>query len=289
VEQRYDAVKDVLEGNGPWPGDIDPVVEVATAECCGAGGRRSAVLALSPADRPTDKAYVSRPAEFLRLQLRLRVAVFAATVAVAAVLALMGVWWWPAFFLALGLLFVLERLAGKGRNLDPEHLRRGIRGEEAVADVLAALPSSYWVLHGVWTGHGDVDHVVIGPTGVFALETKAWEGRFYRSRGHLHYNGKPAEHVLRQARGAAGQVRQLLLEAGIDEWVEAVVVAARGSVSRSPIRFRQANVVSIEDVVDFVTGRRHWIRSSKLLAVVATLVESGEEDRSGDRGGPPSA
>ena len=65
---------------------------------------------------PTDKAYVSRPAEFLRLQLRLRVAVFAVTVAVAAVLALMGVWWWPAFFLAIGLLFVLERLAGKGRN-----------------------------------------------------------------------------------------------------------------------------------------------------------------------------
>ena len=191
-------------------------------------------LALSPADRPTDKAYVSRPAEFLRLQLRLRVAVFAATVAVAAVLALMGVWWWPAFFLALGLLFVLERLAGKGRNLDPEHLRRGIRGEEAVADVLAALPSSYWVLHGVWTGHGDVDHVVIGPTGVFALETKAWEGRFYRSRGHLHYNGKPAEHVLRQARGAAGQVRQLLLEAGIDEWVEAVVVAAQAPSHAPP-------------------------------------------------------
>jgi hypothetical protein len=253
------------------------------------GGGAVPWLTLSPADRPTDKAYVSRPAEFLRLQLRLRVAVFAATVAVAAVLALMGVWWWPAFFLALGLLFVLERLAGKGRNLDPEHLRRGIRGEEAVADVLAALPSSYWVLHGVWTGHGDVDHVVIGPTGVFALETKAWEGRFYRSRGHLHYNGKPAEHVLRQARGAAGQVRQLLLEADIDEWVEAVVVAAQGSVSRSPIRFRQANVVSIEDVVDFVTGRRHWIRSSKLLAVVAALVEPGEEDRAGDRAGTPSS
>ena len=55
-----------------------------------------------------------KPAEFLRLQLRLRIAVFAATVAVAGVLALMGVWWWPAIFLALGLLFVLERLAGRG-------------------------------------------------------------------------------------------------------------------------------------------------------------------------------
>jgi len=95
--------------------------------------------------------------------------------------------------------------------------------------------------------------------------------------------------VLRQARGAAGQVRQLLLEAGIDEWVEAVVVAARGSVSRSPLRFRQAHVVSIEGIVDFVTGRRHWLRSAKLLAVVATLVEPGGDDRSVDHGGTPSA
>ena len=177
--------------------------------------------ALPPARRPTDKTYMRKPAEFLRSQLRLRIAVFAATVAVATVLVLMGVRWWPASFVALGLLFVLERQAGRGRVLDLEPLRSGILGEQAVADALAGLPSSYWVLHGVSTGHGDVDHVVIGPTGVFAIETKAWQGSFYRRRGQLYCNGKPAEHVLRQARGAAGQVRQLLLEAGIDEWVEA--------------------------------------------------------------------
>ena len=142
---------------------------------------------------------MGKPAQFLRSQLR-RIGVFAATITAAAVLGLMGLWWWPAVPLALGLLFVLERQAGEGRVLDPEHLRKGILGEEAVADVLAGLPSSYWVLHSVSTGHGDVDHVVIGPTGVFALETKAWEGAFYRSRGRLFCNGKPAEHVLRQAR-----------------------------------------------------------------------------------------
>ena len=268
--QRYDAVKERVGGQG---------------------NRKDAMLwpALPPARRPTDKTYMRKPAEFLRSQLRLRIAVFAATVAVAAVLAVMGVWWWPASFVALGLLFVLERQAGKGRVLDLVPLRRGILGEEAVADVLATLPSSYWVLHGVWTGHGDVDHVVIGPTGVFALETKAWQGSFYRRRGQLYCNGKPAEHVLRQARGAAGQVRQLLLEAGIDEWVEAVVVASRASVSRSPLRFRLAYVVSIKDVVDFVVGRRHWIRSAKVLAAVASLAEPGEEDGSVDRGGTPSA
>jgi hypothetical protein len=223
--------------------------------------------------RPTDETYVPKPAEFLRSQLRLRIAVFAATIAVAGVLALMGVWWWPATFLALGLLFVLQRLAGKGRVLDPERLRRGISGEEAVADALAGLPSSYWVLHGVSTGHGDVDHVVIGPTGVFALETKAWDGKFYRSRGQLYCNGKPAEHVLRQARGAAGQVRELLLAAGIDEWVEAVVVAARASVSRSPVRFRKSYVISIKDLVGFVIDRPHSLSSSTVLRAKTTLMQ----------------
>jgi Nuclease-related domain len=223
--------------------------------------------------RPTDETYVPKPAEFLRSQLRLRIAVFAATISVAGVLALMGVWWWPATFLALGLLFVLQRLAGKGRVLDPERLRRGISGEEAVADALAGLPPSYWVLHGVSTGHGDVDHVVIGPTGVFALETKAWDGKFYRSRGQLYCNGKPAEHVLRQARGAAGQVRELLLAAGIDEWVEAVVVAARASVSRSPVRFRKSYVISIKDLVGFVTDRPHSLSSSTVLQAKTTLMQ----------------
>ena len=214
-----------------------------------------------------------KPAEFLRSQLRLRIAVFAATISVAGVLALMGVWWWPATFLALGLLFVLQRLGGKGRVLDPERLRRGISGEEAVADALAGLPSSYWVLHGVATGHGDVDHVVVGPTGVFALETKAWDGKFYRSRGQLYCNGKPAEHVLRQARGAAGQVRELLLAAGIDEWVEAVVVAARASVSRSPVRFRKSYVISINDLVGFVTDRPHSLSSTTVLQAKTTLMQ----------------
>jgi hypothetical protein len=245
--------------------------------------------ALPPARGPTDKTYMRKPAEFLRLQLRLRIAVFAATIALATSLAVMGIRWWPASFVALGLLFVLERQAVQGRVLDLVHLRRGILGEEAVADALAGLPSSYSVLHGVSTGHGDVDHVVIGPTGVFALETKAWQGKFYRRRGQLYCNGKPAEHVLRQARGAAGQVRQLLLAAGIDEWVEAVVVAARASVARSPVRFRKSYVVSIKDVVGFITERPPSLSSSTVLQAKTTLMRPGEQDRSVDRGGTSSA
>jgi hypothetical protein len=78
------------------------------------------------------------------------------------------------------------------------------------------------------------------------------------------------------------------MEAGIDEWVEAVVVAARASVSRSPARFRQAYVVSIGDIVSFVTDRPSSLSGSTVLRATATLARPGE-GRSVDRGGTPSA
>lgn len=213
-----------------------------------------------------------KPAEFLKSQLRLRVAAGAAIVLIAGLLAFTGVWWWPALLGALALLLLLGRHTGQGKVLDPERLRKGIVGEEAVAEALTELPPPYWVLHGVPTGHGDVDHVVIGPTGIFALETKAWEGAFYRKHGQLFCNGQPAEHVLRQARGAAGQVRQLLLEAGIEEWVDAIVVATSASVARSPLRFRQAHVLVIEDLLPFITRRSRALSHSMVVRATATLL-----------------
>lgn len=67
------------------------------------------------------------------------------------------------------------------------------------------------------------------------------------------------------------------------------MVASRANVSRSPLRFPKAYVVSISGVVDFITGRRHWIRSSEVLAAVASLVEPGGDDGLVDRGGTGSA
>ncbi|HSL14757.1 MAG TPA: hypothetical protein VK962_00645, partial [Actinomycetota bacterium] len=81
---------------------------------------------------------------------------------------------------------------------------------------------------------------------------------------------------LRQARGAAGNIRQLLLDHGIDEWVDAVVVAARASVARSPMRFRKAYVVSIDDIVEFVMGRARWVSTATVLRATASLVEPSD-------------
>ena len=66
------------------------------------------------------------------------------------------------------------------RKLMPELDRRmrGVEGEVLVGGVLDALAADGWrTLHDVDLGHGNIDHVAIGPGGVFSVETKSHAGR----------------------------------------------------------------------------------------------------------------
>lgn len=54
---------------------------------------------------------------------------------------------------------------------------RGAAGERKVGAILDRLGPDWHVLHGVWLGRGDIDHVLVGPGGTFTIETKANRGK----------------------------------------------------------------------------------------------------------------
>ena len=54
--------------------------------------------------------------------------------------------------------------------------RKGTLGEHAVLAILESLSDRYFVLNDVKTATGNLDHIVVGPTGLFAIETKNWRG-----------------------------------------------------------------------------------------------------------------
>ena len=57
---------------------------------------------------------------------------------------------------------------------------KGAEGEVAVARALEALPEGWVALHDLaWPGRerANIDHVVIGPGGVFVVDAKNWSGR----------------------------------------------------------------------------------------------------------------
>lgn len=50
--------------------------------------------------------------------------------------------------------------------------RKGAAGEEAVAHELDKLPDGWFVVNDVRVGGSQIDHIVLGPKGVFCIETK---------------------------------------------------------------------------------------------------------------------
>lgn len=91
---------------------------------------------------------------------------------------------------------------------------KGARGEERVAALLAMLPSDYHVFHNVVTqGNQTIDHVVIGPTGFFAIETKIWQGRVAIEEGMITINGqRPSRDPVQQVKAAYHHLQQFCLE-----------------------------------------------------------------------------
>jgi hypothetical protein len=58
--------------------------------------------------------------------------------------------------------------------------RGGRQGERAVINALSSsLNDDYYLVNGAYLkgGGGDVDHIVLGPSGIYVLETKNWSGK----------------------------------------------------------------------------------------------------------------
>ena len=81
-----------------------------------------------------------------------------------------------ALVLLLRFLFVLARRKIEGLEQEPVDLSGEAEAYDQVRNTLEELPDDFRVIHDLSTPFGKVDHVVVGPTGVFVLATKAWKG-----------------------------------------------------------------------------------------------------------------
>jgi hypothetical protein len=68
---------------------------------------------------------------------------------------------------------------------DPDRWARGAAGEAATADLLTHLPRRFVVLHDrqIPGARANVDHLVIGPTGVWLVDSKSYRARLRVRRG----------------------------------------------------------------------------------------------------------
>jgi hypothetical protein len=87
---------------------------------------------------------------------------------------------WRGWLLIAIELGAIAAMVVANRRFEPRFDRwlRGAQGEELVGEILDGLRTDGWhVTHDVSFGRGNIDHVLVGPAGIFAIETKSHRGR----------------------------------------------------------------------------------------------------------------
>lgn len=100
-----------------------------------------------------------------------------------------------------------------------ESFSRGGHAEEQTAQRLTALsPYDFFALHDRrWPGTtaANIDHVVVGPSGVFVIDTKDWSGDLRLESGRLFRGQEPCDDHLHKVTAQAEAVREALADIGL--------------------------------------------------------------------------
>ena len=109
----------------------------------------------------------------------------------------------------------------------------GWAGEKQVTKLLSSkLSDDYLLLNDLRlrSGGGDIDHIVLGPSGVFVLETKNWSGDVtchgdeWQRAGRGSFRGSPSLQVKRNAAKVKQAVDASPSLRALDVWVKGIVV-----------------------------------------------------------------
>ncbi len=121
-----------------------------------------------------------------------------------------------------------------------ERRDRGATGEEQVGGLLEEMADRGWrMIHDASLGRGNVDHILIGPPGIFTIETKSHPGPVRVARVHGE--------TLRQAQAQRKAIERVT---GVE--VEPLIVFSRAWVDRPMARRKGVRVVPARMLVRYL-------------------------------------
>jgi len=157
--------------------------------------------------------------------------------------------------------------------------KQGYEGENKVSKILSStLSNEYYLINDVVfsDGYGNVDHVVLGPNGVFVIETKNYGGKIicygdewsrqYTNKKNGSFNrfihfelGSPSK----QAKRNSVRIKRVIESSETFKsrriWVEGIVVFANQSVDLK-ISNPTLPILKIEELPDFIVTRKSNIQ-----------------------------
>lgn len=102
-------------------------------------------------------------------------------------------------FIAFRVIQSLEKQNRKDMKRNNNTWGKGSEAESVISKSLNELPHDFKVIEDFDTGRGNIDFIVIGPTGIFTIEVKASSGRISYYGGQLRINNRiPEKNYLTQ-------------------------------------------------------------------------------------------
>jgi hypothetical protein len=148
---------------------------------------------------------------------------------------------------------------------------RGAAGERKVGAILEGLGPEWHVLHGVWLGRGDIDHVLVGPGGTFTVETKSHRGRI------------PVEAIEpRMVSQAYAESKVLERVSGL-EVTPLLVFSDAWLIGSVPAHLRGVTVVPGRMLANFIARRRPILSAAEASEIAERLRLALEVDAAGVR------
>lgn len=175
-----------------------------------------------------------------------------------------------AFCLALSSIWFAWSLMRGVRRV--ESFFKGARGEEHVSLILKSLPAMYHVFNDFIVGRTHIDHVVVGPTGVYSVETKCWRGRVTIEDGHILVDGHlPSRAPLAQALREANLVRVQLDKQGWKGTVTPVLAFASDTFDAHLAEVQGAIIINSCDLKKSFEGGRTVLSQPELDRLVSLM------------------
>jgi hypothetical protein len=144
---------------------------------------------------------------------------------------------------------------------------RGATGEERVGSLLDGLEGKGWhAIHDASLGHGNVDHILVGPAGVFTVETKSHPGPVKVARIHGA--------TLSQAQA---QQRAIARVTGVE--VEPLIVYSRAWVDRPLARRKGVRVLPARMLAGYLDRRKATLSPEQVRHVQERVAMALRERR----------
>jgi hypothetical protein len=169
-------------------------------------------------------------------------------------------------------------------------MESGAFGETVVAHQLSKLPSEYHVLNDIDAGYGNLDHVVVGPTGVFVIDAKNWRGIISAAPDStILLNGNPVSpsNTAKFITRIMGVKKNLNLPERLDvQFFQPVLAFTSAHVNAKWGATGKIHCVLDYKLIDYILGRKHQPLSQSDIDTIYKAFRSLQSLSNGSRGRP---